>query len=80
MTLRHAVTAGRVAARLDHSLGSQHAGTGGPDMLWPLRLATPKPRHLRFEAIEVGQEAALVSVAGPTASASNVRIAVSVRS
>src|SRR4051795_9928380 len=37
--------------RPDHSLGSQHAGRGGPDMLWPLRLATPKPiRHLRFEA------------------------------
>src|SRR5215213_10131554 len=70
----------RAGLRPDHSLGSQHAETGGPDMLWPLRLETPKPiRHPRFEAIELRQDAALVSAAGSTASASNVRMAVSVR-
>jgi hypothetical protein len=26
-----------------HSLGSQHAATGGPDMLWPLRLEPTSP-------------------------------------
>src|SRR5215204_3204001 len=69
-----------VLFRPDQSLGSQRAGTGGPDMLWPLRLEMLKPiPHLRVEAIELRQEAALVSAAGPTASASNVRMAVSVR-
>ena len=44
-------------------------------MLWPLRLETPKPMPLlRFEAIELRQDAAPVSAAGPTASASNVRM------
>src|SRR5256885_1585905 len=49
-------------------------------MLWQLGLETPKLiPHVRFEAIELRQEAALVSAAWPTASASNVRMAVSVR-
>jgi hypothetical protein len=70
----------RAGLRPDHLLGNQHARTDGPGMLLPLRLETQKPiTHARFEAIELRQEAALVSLAGPTASASNVRMAVSVR-